>query len=204
MNKKILFFDTETTGFPNSGPLQWQPYIVQIAWMVWEYSDDFTMISKEETFDLLFRPDGNISPEVSKIHWITDEMVKDRPMMHQDKFIIEFIKMMDLADIICCHNTDFDFNLICIQIDRLMERFPEKKSGDFKKRCIDKLFCTMKSSTTYCKLPWRMGDYKWPKLMELHTKLFWVGFDSAHNAINDIMATKACFFELIKLKIISL
>ena len=35
----------------------------------------------------------------------------------------------------------------------------------------------MQSSTNYCKLPGPYG-YKWPKLSELHIKLFWVDFEN--------------------------
>jgi len=48
----------------------------------------------------------------------------------------------------------------------------------------------------------KYGKYKWPKLMELHTKLFSVGFEEAHDAIADIRATAKCFFELQRLGII--
>ncbi len=57
--------------------------------------------------------------------------------------------------------------------------------------------CTMKVSTDYCRIPGPYG-YKWPKLSELHIKLFGRDFDEAHDASVDINATEKCFWEMRK------
>ena len=44
--------------------------------------------------------------------------------------------------------------------------------------------------------------FKFPKLSELHIKLFLEDFINAHNAVADIHATKRCFFELKKIWLI--
>jgi DNA polymerase III epsilon subunit-like protein len=41
-----------------------------------------------------------------------------------------------------------------------------------------------------------MYGHKWPKLSELHQKLFGVTFEEAHDAAVDIEATAKCFWEL--------
>jgi len=46
------------------------------------------------------------------------------------------------------------------------------------------------------------GVIKWPKLIELHEKLFNEPFANAHDAMADISATRRCFFELINKEII--
>ena len=55
--------------------------------------------------------------------------------------------------------------------------------------------CTMQRSTNFCAIDGPYG-YKWPKLSELHYKLFDEGFEEAHNAAIDINATAKCFWEL--------
>jgi DNA polymerase-3 subunit epsilon len=55
--------------------------------------------------------------------------------------------------------------------------------------------CTMKQTTAFCRLSGEYG-YKWPKLSELHYKLFRTGFADAHNASADISITAKCFWEL--------
>jgi DNA polymerase III subunit alpha len=63
---------------------------------------------------------------------------------------------------------------------------------------------TQLEATDYCALPGgRGGKYKWPKLEELHHKLFGTKFDEAHNAVADVEATTRCFFELLRLKVIN-
>lgn len=59
----------------------------------------------------------------------------------------------------------------------------------------------MEKSTSFCAIPAAYG-YKWPKLSELHFKLFKTGFEEAHNAAVDIKATAMCFWEMKKLGII--
>jgi DNA polymerase III epsilon subunit-like protein len=59
----------------------------------------------------------------------------------------------------------------------------------------------MQESTAFCKIPGPYG-YKWPKLMELHQKLFNEGFDGAHDAMNDVLACGRSFFELQRLGVI--
>lgn len=62
-------------------------------------------------------------------------------------------------------------------------------------------FCTMQASTNYCRIPGKYG-FKYPKLQELHRKLFGCDFDNAHDALSDIRATEKCFWEMRKRKLI--
>lgn len=48
------------------------------------------------------------------------------------------------------------------------------------------------------------GRFKWPKLIELHRKLFGTGFDDAHDALADVKACGKCFFEMKRRGIIKL
>jgi DNA polymerase-3 subunit epsilon len=61
--------------------------------------------------------------------------------------------------------------------------------------------CTMEKSTNFCKLDGPYG-YKWPKLSELHYKLFGTGFEEAHNAEVDINVTAKCFWQMKKLGVL--
>lgn len=38
--------------------------------------------------------------------------------------------------------------------------------------------------------------FKWPKLMELYVKLFGSEFEGAHDSLEDVTATRECFWEL--------
>ena len=69
----------------------------------------------------------------------------------------------------------------------------------FQKDYIEKqeTIDTMLASVDFCKIPGKFG-FKWPKLMELHQKLFGCDFDNAHDSSADIAATEKCFWELKK------
>lgn len=41
---------------------------------------------------------------------------------------------------------------------------------------------------------------KWPKLQELYKVLFGHSFEGAHNAMADVVATKDCFWEMVRLR----
>ena len=61
--------------------------------------------------------------------------------------------------------------------------------------------------TDLCKLPFpdgtaSNGQYKWPKLTELHEFLFGESFTGAHDALTDVKATARCFWELYKRRLI--
>jgi DNA polymerase-3 subunit epsilon len=65
-----------------------------------------------------------------------------------------------------------------------------------------KQICTMLVATDYCRLPGSRG-FKWPRLHELHSKLFGVPHQDSHQALADVEACRRCFFELKRLGIIS-
>ena len=89
------------------------------------------------------------------------------------------------------HNIEFDYNIVgCeylrMEVENALEHLPQ----------LD----TKLVSTDYCAIPGgRGGQFKWPTLTELHTKLFGVSFDDAHDAAYDVDATTArCFFGLLE------
>ena len=90
------------------------------------------------------------------------------------------------------HNINFDSKVTGSEYIRNLSRNP---LADLEH------FCTMESSTGFCKIPGRFV-YKWPKLSELHQKLFGFDFEGAHDALADIEATAKCFWEMRKLGVI--
>ena len=63
------------------------------------------------------------------------------------------------------------------------------------------IFCTMETGAYYTKIETYNGDYKWPKLIELYRHLFGHDFKGAHNSLDDIRATRECFWEMLRLDI---
>lgn len=204
--KKILFFDTETTGLVDDfTPIENQPSMVQFGAILWEYEIDlvnedvdFRIIS-EETIDLLFKPLKPIPQKLTDIHGISNEMVADKPEF--ESYAKEFVRMCREADIIVGHNLEFDKNMMFVELDRVYpSKSPEK--DEFKRMFKEKSICTMQNSINFCAIKNSYG-FKYPKLSELHIKLFWKDFDNAHNAAADIQATRNCFFELKRIWLIN-
>lgn len=194
---KILFFDTETTSLPKKRmAIQHQPHLVQFWAIFGEYNiegQEYEIIAEQE-IDVIFDPGMHIPKESSDIHWITDDIAQQHGPF--DDYAKEFLRLSIEADYIVCHNVWFDMQQMFWEIERRAEKW--WKRADWEKNFKDKTKCTMLASMDYCKIPGRFWKYKWPKLAELHIQLFWEDFDNAHNAFADIVATRKCFFELIK------
>ena len=184
-----LFFDTETTGLPKSwkAPVtelnNW-PRLVQLAYLFYDNNGNKIMGG-----DFIIKPEGFIIPkEVSRIHGISNERALEEGVPLRD-VLIGFQKLIDESEYLVAHNMSFDEKIVGAEFLRM-----KMLDGIARKRRI----CTMQSSTNFCALPGQYG-FKWPTLHELHYKLFQSGFEEAHNAAADIMATSKCFWELKRL-----
>jgi DNA polymerase III epsilon subunit-like protein len=187
-----LFFDTETTGLPGkwNAPLtdldNW-PRLVQIGWM--QYDNEGNKVLEQ---DYIIKPEGfSIPYDASRVHGISTERAKREGVLLKD-VLEEFSGLIDGASLLVAHNMDFDEKILGAE-------FLREGIGNSLFQ-TDKI-CTMKASTGYCGLPGKYG-YKWPKLAELHFKLFNSEFEEAHNAAVDIAACAKCFWELKRIGII--
>jgi DNA polymerase III epsilon subunit-like protein len=192
----MLFFDTETTGLPKNykAPVKdvdnW-PRLVQLAWLL--ATAEGTVIARG---DDIVQPDGwTISDKAAGVHGITTERAtaEGKPLK---VVLADFVKLVLEPDVLLvAHNIDFDYKVVGAEFYRL--GYTELLAAYNHKRMI----CTMRASTDYVAIPSEWG-YKWPKLQELHRKLFAEDFKEAHNAAADIAATAKCFFKLVELNVI--
>ena len=188
-----LFFDTETIGLPkdyeapSSDTDNW-PRMVQLSWILTDNKGNII-----STNDCIVQPDGfSVPDEAASIHGITTEraLTEGLPL---DSVLLMFSNALDSAEYIVGHNISFDIHVVGAEMIR---RGHEDKLRSMKS------YCTMLAGTAYCKLPGRYGSYKWPKLQELHKKLFGTEFDNAHNSAADVEATCKCFWEMRRRKLI--
>lgn len=184
-----LFVDTET-----SDMIKWklpdshvtQPWIVQLGAIL------STRDIKYAELNLLIKAYNNvIAPGAFKAHNISVEMTNIGGVDELDVFVT-FTQLVEQADLIVCHNTAFDLRMLRLVarrlwLDHLVSLLKEKKS-----------YCTMLTTTDLLKLPKTRGGYKWPKLQELYNYLFGENFSGAHDAMNDVRATRKCYYELTK------
>ncbi len=184
-----LFFDTETTGkalFKESLSHKDQPHLAQIALI--HCDKDLNPITQVKEYVKL--PEGVSMPdEASKVHGITDEILKEKGICYIDIFEM-FYKYLSNSSVVVCHNIDFDMFIMRVLATR---------HKNFIKKCEPVKYqkiCTMKSSTNVCKIPGPYG-FKWPKLEEAYKILVNPdGFDGAHDALVDVLACKSVFIEL--------
>ena len=187
-----LFFDTETTGLPKNykapvSDLNNWPRLVQLAYLYYDKSGN-----KISEGNFIIKPDGfTIPAEASKVHGISTERA-----LQEGQSIIpvlqHFTELVKEADYLVAHNMSFDEKIVGAEF----LRNGMSNSIQFKNK-----ICTMQKTTNFCAIEGQYG-YKWPKLSELHYKLFKKNFKEAHNASVDITATAKCFWELKRLGII--
>jgi len=185
-----LFFDTETTGLPrnwqaSSSDLENWPRLVQIAWVLYENGVETS------SRDFIIKPEGfSIPIDASNIHGITTERAEREGVVLQ-LVLNEFQDLVARADFLVAHNISFDEKIVGAEF--LRKNMP----NDLVSK---KTICTKEISTNFCAIPSVHGrsGYKWPKLSELHLKLFGAELVDFHNALADVNAVVKCFWELKK------
>lgn len=187
-----LFFDTETNGLPKNwkapvSDLNNWPRLVQLAYLA--YDNNGNKISEG---DFIIKPDGfTIPAEAFRVHGITTEraILEGIPLF---AVLRQFEALVNEATYLVAHNIAFDEKVVGAEL--LRNNMPNSLS-------LKQKVCTMERTTDFCAIEGPYG-YKWPKLSELHYKLFGIGFEEAHNAAVDINATARCFWELRKRNLI--
>jgi DNA polymerase III epsilon subunit-like protein len=206
---RILVFDTETTGLPetkiiNPETLKLWPHIVQFSYIVYDLSlNDIT-----ESSDTIVKLNENIviSEESSKIHGITNE-ISNRKGINIDLIINDFFYHLRNVDLLVGHNISFDINILKVELLRLIyhSNLPENEIKAYKYNLhyltnFKNIYCTLQESVDFCNIK-AINKYgkeynKFPKLIELHQKLFECTPNNLHNSFNDILVTLRCFMKL--------
>ncbi len=191
----IIIFDTETNGLPKnwnapaSDTGNW-PRMIQLAWQ--HYSDDGRKLAEH---NYIIKPHNwEVPDEVATINGITTERAM-KEGVYLDFALEMFWQTLRSTDVMVAHNISFDERVIGAEM--LRRDYQNAHDQLFKTERI----CTMLGSINYCNIDGPRGK-KWPKLIELHEKLFGVGFEGAHDALVDVQALAKCYFELKKLKVI--
>lgn len=189
-----LIYDTETTGLPKdyNAPItdseNW-PRLVQLAWQL--HAADGSLI---EAQNFIVRPEGfDIPYNSEKVHGISTKKALEEGIPLQEA-LDRFSEVLKKTTIVAGHNIEFDINIMGAEYMRI---------GDSEPITSIPALDTKNESTEFCAIPGgKGGKFKWPKLTELHVKLFGEEFEEAHNAAADVAATARCFLELIRLQVI--
>ena len=188
-----IIFDTETTGLPRSkyglitDDSNW-PYIVQLAWIIVNKNG----IVKTQNYIIKLPAGVSISAEVTKIHGISNKMMREEGISASIGFR-EFIDDMNKSTFFVAHNIAFDTKILRAELYR-HKMFSEINMIDRKKK-----YCTMKHGTDICKIKHSTYDkWKWPTLVELHWVLFGQELQESqlHNAFVDVLICLRCYWKM--------
>jgi DNA polymerase III epsilon subunit-like protein len=186
-----LFIDTETTDLPARRFAHYTDHdvwtrVVSISWALFQAKDQPLKHSYH-----IVQPDGFLIPEdATKIHGITTEhaLAHGLPLAQVLQQIAADVQVQK-PSLTVAHNIAFDWPVLLCEMSRVGLETAIKHLPTF---------CTMIASTEFCALPHATGGgVKWPRLHELHTKLFGVGFTGQHDAAQDVLACARCYFRLV-------
>ena len=205
---RVLIFDTETTGLPktrtiNPDSLHLWPHIVQFSYIIYDISDNDICVIEDNIIKIA---DGvDISQESAAIHGITNEISKSVGV-DLNQVLSGFFGALKNIDILVGHNVSFDINVIIVELLRIIYNksngVPADELLSYKTYLhmlnnYQNVYCTMQNSIDLCaiKVIGKTGrEYnKFPKLSELHQKLFDSVPNNLHNSLNDILVTLRCY-----------
>ena len=205
----VLIFDTETTGLPKSKMINQEtlanwPHIVQFSYIIFDTELNEIVSSKDY---IIKQKNGVIIPEDSiKIHGITNKMSREKG---EDIEIIlnEFFCYLRKVDVTVAHNISFDRDMIMVELLRIIydRPYPKEDIDVYKSdlhflQNLTNIYCTLQEAVDLCNIK-AIDKYgreyvKWPKLSELHQKLFKTIPNNLHNSFIDILVTLRCFMKL--------
>jgi len=198
--QKILFFDTETSGFIKKALAADDPeqaWTVQIGALLTD-----TEGKEIDKLNVIIKANGReMNYHAEKIHGISVEKADSEGIEEVDA-AEQFGLLLRQASLVVGHNFDFDWKYAQHLLERNMDELSDEARSAFYLDLPNQCTVKDKKVVKFCGLKNKLGRAKWPKLIELHEILFNESFDGAHDAFADITATKNCYFELIKRGII--
>ena len=212
-----IVFDTETTGLVPKVNFQedWEavdislfPYILQMSFITIN-NDTQSIVTIHDT--LLKLPEGIIiDPFVTKIHGITNDLINKKGRIVEKEVEYLMNNIMSAKKIVG-HNVEFDIKMLLTTIVRLAHKYKGVDDIESNKwvqyynilygTWRAKHICTMFSTIKFCNI-WRKRTnseamyLKYPKLSELHNKLFNQEVQRLHNSLIDVFVCLRCHYYL--------
>lgn len=158
---RLLVFDTETTGLPQTKILnpdtlgQW-PTVVQFSYIIFDTDLNDIVESKDAVIKV---PESiSISEESSKIHGITNEVSKNSGVIIND-VLNEFFYDLRSVNGIIGHNINFDLNMVKVELLRIIynklltnEQIKMYKYDLHFITNYKNIYCTLQESINLCNI----------------------------------------------------
>lgn len=186
---KAMIFDTETSGLTSGFNV-----ILQLSYQIVDLTN-WEIIKEVNHFFNWPDEDYKVEPEAIFVNGLSQEFLEDQILSDKSDALFEFFDDLEECDLAIAHNLGFDKDFI---IEDSLEEYVIFDSDEKEwPICID----TMVDTTDFCKLlPKKNGEYKWPKLSELASKLSVKSYDlKLHDSRSDVELTKRCFRQLCEI-----
>ena len=204
---RVLVFDTEATGLPktkiiNPDALHLWPHIVQFSYLIYDTELNDVVVVGDNIVKVGSGID--IPAESTAIHGITNQMSQTEGVA-LSQVLGGFFRDLKTADRLVGHNISFDINLVVVELLRIIYDATSNSGADISanKNNLHQIanfkntYCTLQESIDLCaiKAVTKLGkEYnKFPKLIELHQKLFRTIPNNLHNSLTDILITLRCY-----------
>ena len=173
-NITFAVLDTETTGFNAD---KWDRLLE-----IWIVKIRNWKVVRSDSFETMINPQRLIPLSASRVNHITDDMVKDAPLM-EDK-IEEFVKFFEDVDYTLIHNAKFDIWFIEWNLKKFWY-------WDFK---MPKIVCTMELSKA-------LYPHYNAHNLDAISKRFWLAitdWELRHRALWDVILTWEVFLKFFE------
>lgn len=186
---KAMIFDTETSGLTSGFNV-----ILQLSYQIVDLKN-WKVIKEVNHFFNWPEEEYKVEPEAIFVNGLSQEFLENQDLSDKSDALFEFFDDLEECDLAIAHNLSFDKDFI---MEDSLEEYVIFDSDEKEwPICID----TMVDTTDFCKLlPKKKGEYKWPKLSELASKLSVKSYDlKLHDSRADVELTKRCFRQLCEI-----
>jgi len=218
INKKVLFFDLETTGLVRTQrgekpEEEYQDYkdlekydnarIVSIGWLYLEDYDYDYEIGLENISEKIIKPKGFKIPDESiKIHGITNEKAKKDGKKLRES-LKKFGKIIKKCEYIVGYNVYYDINILLSELYRKKNTKTIEKILKLKEE--KKIICLGQISAKEAKPEgWKQYiKYQIPKQKDVYKKCLNYELENAHNAKHDVLGMIKIIFWIYENKLLN-
>lgn len=206
MSNLALVFDVETSGLiPKGEPaLDICPYILQLSFVV--FNTNTLTVEKQYNTYINIPSKVQIIPEIEKLTGITRAKCNSGVVVTEA--LTELYNAYLKCDKIIAHNIDFDSKMVRIELARNSGRktrhLCDLLNTGFELTNKKDRYCTMTHSIELCSIVVDAIDRKgqpyqykkFPRLSELHQKLFDTIPENLHDSMVDTMACLRCYMKM--------
>lgn len=207
MSNLVLIFDVETSGLiPKGEPaLDLCPYILQLSFIM--FNTNTLTIEKQYNTYINVPSKVHILPEIEKLTGIT--RVKCNTGVVVTEALTELYNAYVKCDKVIAHNIDFDSKMVRLELARNPGRktrhLCDLLNTGYELANKKERYCTMSHSIELCSIIVEAIDRKgqpyqykkFPRLSELHQKLFGTIPENLHDSMVDTMVCLRCYMKMV-------